>query len=199
MSNPVRWAMRMAAVAAALASSPNVSATQALPGLAVPELNVPDPRVRGLTPRVVGLLREATARSQTFHHLVATIDGTDGVVYVGEGRCGQGLRACLLHTVTIAGPRRVLRVLVDPRHPDTELMRSLGHELQHAVEVLSDRTVRSNAALRLLYTKQCSLCRDVFETDAAVRAGDAVRAELEEQKVVRPQDPTAGCKIPTDD
>jgi len=33
-------------------------------------------------------------------------------------------------------------------------MASIGHELQHAVEVLSDRAIRSSSAMTLLYNKE---------------------------------------------
>ena len=55
---------------------------------------------------------------------------TDGIVYVAEGPCGQGLQACLLLTMTIAGSHRLLRILVDPRNSDRFLMESIGHEPQ---------------------------------------------------------------------
>jgi hypothetical protein len=148
-----------------------------------PSLMAPDARVRGLTPRVAAILTDAAAQSETFRGLLARIGITDGIVYVTEDHCGEGLRACLLHTVTIAGPSRVLWILVDPRNSDRDLMESIGHELQHAVEVLSDRSVRSNPAILMLYRQRCQLCgglRGPFETIAAIDAGNAVRAELEE-------------------
>ena len=48
----------------------------------------------------------------------------------------------------------MLRILVDPRRIDGDLMASIGHELQHAVEVLSDRAIRSSSAMTLLYNKE---------------------------------------------
>ena len=86
--------------------------------------------------------------------------------------------------MTIAGPNRVLRTLVDPRKSDNELMGSIGHELQHAVEVLSNPNVRSGSAMTLLYLNGVGLHGDRFETDAAIEAGDAVRAELQKSAAV---------------
>ena len=80
--------------------------------------------------------------------------------------------------MTIAGPNRVLRILVDPRKADRDLMGSIGHELQHAVEVLSHRSVRNYSAMILLYKEMCGGCGRRFETDAAIEAGIDVRAEL---------------------
>jgi hypothetical protein len=129
---------------------------------------------------MVAVINEAAARSTTFRGLVDQIGRTDGIVYVAEGQCGNGVRACLLLTLTLMGPNRVLRILVDPKKEDCELMRSIGHELQHAVEVLGHRTVRSGSAMTLLYNKEASKEGGHFETDAAIKAGDAVHAELRE-------------------
>jgi hypothetical protein len=138
----------------------------------------PNPRVRSASPRVVAVIIEAAAQSETFRGLVDQIGTTDGLVYVEEGPCGHGVHACLLFTITMAGPNRVLRILVDPSKADRDLMASIGHELQHAVEVLSNRAIRNSAAMYLLYETKCFKCRSRFETDRAIRAGDAVRREL---------------------
>jgi len=140
-------------------------------------------RVRSASPRVAAVIIEAASQSKTFRGLVDQIGTTDGIVYVAEGECGHGVGACLLFTVTMAGPNRVLRILVDPSKPDRDLMASIGHELQHAVEVLSNRAVRSYAAMYLLYETTCHKCRSRFETDRAIRAGDAVRRELRKSAV----------------
>jgi hypothetical protein len=100
-------------------------------------------------------------------------------VYVAEGECGHGVHACLLFTITMAGPNRVLWILVDPQKSDRDLMASIGHELQHAVEVLSNRTINSGRAMYLLYFEKCHGCGGAIETYAAIRAGTAVREELQ--------------------
>ena len=126
----------------------------------------------------MAVIIEAAAQSKTFRGLVDQIGTTDGIVYVAEGQCGHGVRACLLDTMTMAGPNRVLRILVDPRKSDRDLMGFVGHELQHAVEVLSNRGVRSYNAMILFFKTTCYECGSRFETDAAIRAGNAVRDEL---------------------
>lgn len=57
-------------------------------------------------------------------------------------------------------------------------MGSVGHELQHAFEVLSHRSIRSGSAMTLFYKKEGSNEGGHFETDAAIKVGYAVRAEL---------------------
>jgi hypothetical protein len=148
----------------------------------------PDARVRGVSTRVVAVISEAAAQSPTFRALVDEIDTTDGIVYVAEGQCGHGVQACLLVTMTIAGPNRVLRILVDPRKADRDLMGSIGHELQHAIEVLSHRSVRNYSAMILLFKEMCDGCGRRFETDAAIRAGVAVRGELKNSRAAEPRE-----------
>ena len=148
---------------------------------AQPALMAPDARVRGGSQRMVAAIHDAVAGSQTLRNLIDQIDRTDGIVYVMEGTCKHGVRACLLLTMTLMGPNRVLWILVDPRKIDCDLMRSIGHELQHAVEVLSHHRIRSGSAMTLLYMKQGTAREGGhFETDAAMKAGDAVRVELRE-------------------
>jgi hypothetical protein len=137
---------------------------------------------------LAAIITNAAADSKTFRGLVARIGATDGLVYVTEGKCAQRLRACLMHRVTVAGKHRVLWITVDPRHSDLDVMSSIGHELQHGVEVLGNPTIRSDSGIRLLYRMNCRLCSGVFETEAAVVAGRAVREELEASTAVARRD-----------
>jgi hypothetical protein len=139
-------------------------------------------RVRTHTPVLATLIQEATERSTTFRRLVDTINASDGIVYVNEGDCGHGVRACLAD-VTAAGPNRILRIHVDTRKAGWDLMGSIGHELRHAVEVLGDPTVTSNAAMYFFYTRTGRRgTTSAFETNAAVEAGNAVRNEVRRQR-----------------
>jgi hypothetical protein len=179
MSKTARRGAQAAVLAAFLGWTANATATESTASVVdAPSLMAPDARVRGVSARVVAVINEAAARSESFRGLVAQIGTTDGIVYVAEGQCGHGVRACLLLTMTTMGENRVLRILVDPRKPDRDLMGSIGHELQHAMEVLSHQSVRSYSAMILLFKKACDGCGRRFETDAAVATGVAVRREL---------------------
>ena len=135
-------------------------------------------RVRSSNTVIGRVLTEASDRSKAFRRLVETINASDGTVYVEEGKCGQGVRACLV-TVTMAGANRNLWVKVDTGAADVDLMGSIGHELQHAIEVLSDRTVTSGVAMYFFYLKKGSRSQTgTFETRAAVEAGEAVGTEV---------------------
>lgn len=133
--------------------------------------------VRTTTATLAAVVQEATERSATFRRLVTMIGATDGIVYVEEGRCGHSTRACLV-AVTAAGPNRILRVVVDARRGEWDLMGSIGYELQHAIEVLGSPKVTSTAAMHLFYLRESHSTGDRFETAAAVRAGQDVRSEV---------------------
>jgi hypothetical protein len=141
-------------------------------------------RVRTNSPVVARLIQEATQRSATFRTLVDTIHASDGIVYVNEGDCGHGVRACLVD-VTAAGSNRILRIQLDTRKADWDLMGSIGHELRHAVEVLGDPTVTSKGAMYFFYNRIGRRgTKSSFETEAAVAAGNAVRSEVRRPTVV---------------
>ncbi len=137
------------------------------------------PRVRATSARIVDAIDRGIERSATFRRLVETIEATDGVVFVDEGRCRHsGVRACLLSSVTIAGQNRLLHILIDPRKaPGCELVEAVGHELQHAVEVLHDRRIRSDLQIYGFFDLLGRAASGRFETDDAVEAGFAVARE----------------------
>ena len=133
-------------------------------------------RVRTVGSTLALIVIQAAARSSTFGQLVQAIDQTDGIVYVEYGHCGHGVRACLL-AITAAGANRIVRVRVDTKKADWDLMGSIAHELQHAVEVLGNPAVISTRAMHFFYQREGRLIGNVFETAAAIRAGNDVRAE----------------------
>jgi hypothetical protein len=110
------------------------------------------PRVRSENPFIAAAIASAVERSLTFEQLLASIQGTDGLVYVEEGLCGHGVRACLSLSIKMAGPFRLLRIRVDRRGSECALISSIGHELQHAIEVLSDPHVTDMHLILVLRT-----------------------------------------------
>jgi hypothetical protein len=135
-------------------------------------------RVRSAESKLSVLIRETERRSATFRQIVEAIERTNGMVYVARGRCGHGVRACLIQTVVIAGRYRMLHVVIDDRKSDVEVMASLGHELRHAQEVLDDPAVTSRQAMYSFYGRHATRSGSGFETRAAIDAGEAVRAEV---------------------
>src|SRR5580700_2599927 len=112
------------------------------PGI-VAEASSTTSRVRSTDNALAGLIDQATRRSETFRRLLATIQASNGIVYVEPGECGHGVRACLKMWMHVSGPNRFVRIVItrSKADPDLEVMGSLGHELQHAIEVLSEPAV----------------------------------------------------------
>ena len=138
----------------------------------------PFPRLRADSPVIGAAIDFATERSPVFRDLLARIGLTDGIVFVEEGVCGHSVRACLHLSVSIAGPYRALFIRVDPRKlTGCVLAGAIGHELQHAIEVLSDSSVRNGVAMLLLYQRIGPTSSRRFETEAAIQTGLDVERE----------------------
>jgi hypothetical protein len=76
-----------------------------------------------------------------------------------------------MHSVEVAGPHRILRVRLDFGRSERVIMATLGHELQHALEVLNDPGVRSNAGILYFYQRLRPTDGHEFETANAFEAG----------------------------
>jgi hypothetical protein len=144
--------------------------------------------VRSSDAQVQSLLIDGCRLSPTLRRLADAIGRTDGVVYLTTGACQpRALRACLLHTIVDTGNARYLWIRLGANADKKELVVSIAHELQHAVEVLSHANVRSKRALLDLYRfgeSQASGSTILagpfrsYETTAAIDVADAVRSEL---------------------
>jgi hypothetical protein len=137
-------------------------------------------RVRSTDASLASLIDRAARQSATFQRLIATIERSNGIVQVEAGMCRHGVRACLKMWMETAGATRYLRVVIDRRKDDRDedVMASMGHELQHAVEGLSESGVTNGRLLFNFFARFAPTEGDRFETTAAIDAGDAVRNEL---------------------
>jgi hypothetical protein len=88
------------------------------------------------------------------------------------------VHACLSHSVTSGGGFRLLRILVENVDDVVELIATIGHELRHAIELLSEPSVRTATAAYNFYAREAPTLGAAFETAAAIRAGIAVADEL---------------------
>jgi|SRR5262245_3630013 len=135
-------------------------------------------RVRSEDPLLSAAIVQGATRSTTFRRLIEAIDATDGLVYVMEGKCGQGVAGCLHMSLEIAGTNRLLRILVTPRRaPGCELIALIGHELQHAFEALSNPNIKTGFALSSFFHRIGPEGPRRFETPEAIQVGLAVGKE----------------------
>jgi hypothetical protein len=136
-------------------------------------------RVRSRHQALRAMITTATEQSLTFRGMVDTINASDGIVYVEPGVCTHGVRACLVK-VTSAGRYRSVFVKVDIERADRALMAAIGHELRHAIEVLSDPRVTDRGSMYIFYKRNRDRAgtSTAFETKAAIEAGEAVADEI---------------------
>jgi hypothetical protein len=165
--------LEAALIVSVLAHAPLVTADEA-----------PFFRVRSSDQAITQFIELAATRSLTFRNLVALIQTSDGIVYVEPGECGHGTRACLKLWMSASGSTRFLRVVVNRRRAfsDVDFMGSIGHELQHTVEALSEPNTVNSVRLYYFFART-AISGQRFETSAAIAAGDAVRHELRDLRV----------------
>jgi hypothetical protein len=144
-------------------------------------------RVRSSDPALAALIDRAAAHSATFQRLQASIERGHGIVYVEAGSCGHGVRACLKMWMETVAPNRFLRIALDARKigSDAETMGLIGHELQHAVEALSESGVTDGVSLYNFFRRLAPTDNGRFETTAALHAGDDVEDELRRSEGLR--------------
>lgn len=153
-------------------------------GLAQPAAAVADepafPRVRSTDPSFAVLIDRGIAQSTTFRRLVATIQQSNGMVHIEPGPCGRGVHACLLLWMETVASNRFLRIYIDRRRGDSDVnvIGSMGHELQHAVEALRESGVTDSVRLYHFFDRHAPSDGERFETGTAIRVGDQVRNEL---------------------
>jgi hypothetical protein len=135
--------------------------------------------VRSSNAFIVTLIEVAGERSSTFRDLIATVNQSSGIVYVESGPCNRGARACIV-SLTTDGGHRFLLIHVNTQHADWDVMGSIAHELRHTIEVLANPSVTTTGSLRYFYqhAEVTGGTLTPFETEAAVTAGNAVRAEV---------------------
>ena len=141
--------------------------------------------VRPTSKSVAELVAEGCDRSATFRKLVEDLDVSGWIVFVQEGACRlPGVHGCLLHRVGIFEGRRYLRiVLSNPPAAREQMIATIGHELQHAAEVVTVARVKNAADITQLYRRIGYVSirtagGQLYETRAAVRTRMAILEEL---------------------
>jgi hypothetical protein len=140
-------------------------------------------QVRPLTCRTGARIIDGMARSATLRRLIDRVGELNGIVYIKDAyyvdpQTKRVLSGALSHQITMAGVHRVLHLRVAPESGD-RLLISLGHELQHAIEVLEVNDVTTEAAVDRLFERiGVRAGAGVMETTSAVDAGRAVARDL---------------------
>jgi len=149
--------------------------------------------VRALQRRGTTLLAKGIEGSRTFKLLIDAIAQSDVVVYVDLDAFDERKVDGSLRFLGKGGGTRFLKVWLRSRRIDDEMVVTLGHELQHALEVAGDPQVVSQATLAAFYARKGQSDKPArFETRAAQQVALRIRAELS-----RPRRGAEGVAGPT--
>ena len=138
------------------------------------------PRIRPNDLRSANLLLQGLQRSATLRSLVDELDDRDVIVYVEmQPRLRTGL-AGRLTWITATPKFRYVRISWNPDIGTNAAIATLGHELQHALEVAREPSIVCATTLEAFYRKHGIDMRshNGWDTIAARDRGDAVRRDL---------------------
>lgn len=141
-----------------------------------------DPHLRPQDDRVAAALRDGAKRSATFKSLVERIERSQVIVYVALNPTMKSNLNGMLTWMTQAGGFRYVRASISPDLSSDQMIATVAHELQHAVEVIEDESVTDEKTLTALYQRigkpSGSQTPSRWETAAAQQTGNQVRREL---------------------
>ena len=143
-------------------------------------LTAPDRHVRGVSALAQQLLTEGLKRSRTFEAIVEALEATDLIVHVEvNSKLPANVAGRLMFGSAPKNGPRYLRVQIAEFGTRLDQIASIGHELQHALEVSAAPEVRCAKTFRTLYQRigEPSL-PTAYDTEAAQRAGQKVLLEL---------------------
>jgi hypothetical protein len=143
-----------------------------VPPVAAPPLE----RVRPMTAAAREVLAEATRRSPTIAQMLKIVEQSDAIVYIDLDLNLRSEGATTL--IGVNDQCRFIRVAIDMRLATQRRIEMLGHELQHAVEII-EHGVRDADSMRTLFAKIGWLLGDSsFESKGALGTERNVRRDL---------------------
>jgi hypothetical protein len=145
-------------------------------------------RIRTTSEKIGTLLDLGYERSLTFRRLVETLEQSPVLVYIESGRCPairrQRLNGCLAD-LGMAGGARYLRIIVDVSFPTDNLIATVGHELQHAVEARQANAVAHGHREAFIGAGARHVGANVYETHDARNVKEAILRDLRRATTVR--------------
>ena len=145
-------------------------------------------RVRAADVRSAQLLVLGLQRSDTIRALVNQLEERDVIVYIEIQPALKRRLAGTLTWLTATAAHRYVRISINPELSTDLAISTLGHELQHAVEVAHAPQIVSNRTLEHFYREHGENSRyerNGWDTEAARVAGDDVRRELADGRPAR--------------
>lgn len=149
---------------------------------APPDAKLGGPHVRPQDSRITALLQVGMQRSSSLRALVDRIEASNVYVYVGLDHLMKSYLAGRLTWMGQAHEFRYLRASINFDLSGDQVIATIAHELQHAVEVIDDQSVVDERTLVALYRRIGKPSRlelnSGWETAAAQAMGLQVRREL---------------------
>jgi hypothetical protein len=158
-----------------------------------------DQHVRTSERVLTTLMRQGIAESPYFRSLIERLNETDVIVYVKTSAQLPTNLEGHLNFLGSGGGRRYLVVSLAFGRPDMRTISTLGHELQHALEVaerphIVDGKSMAKAFADFGYSSPTARFPEAFETDAAGEAGARVWLEMSRQ-IARQPDSSYGLDV----
>ena len=139
-------------------------------------------RIRPQDPRLAEVLRSGIARSATFRSIVNRLEAGNLIVYVALSPAMKSSMAGKLTWITKSGEFRYVKATINTEQSADQMIATLAHELQHALEVGGEESVIDQRTLAGFYKRigrqSTSTTIAGFETAAAQETGFQVRREL---------------------
>ena len=158
-----------------------VTASSALAGGKGPTGEV---RLRPQDARLELVLKEGAKRSTTFKALVDRIEASNLIVYIAFNPIMKANLSGMMTWMTRTGDYRYVRASISKDLTFDQMIATVAHELQHAVEVIDDTTVVDEKSLVALYKRigrqNSNTSPAHWDTTAAQDTGYRVRRELNE-------------------
>jgi hypothetical protein len=142
----------------------------------------PKPRLRATDADTQALVLRGLAESPSLRALVDRLEQTDVVVYLKCGRLRGGVDGQLTFVSAVGGFRYVI-VQIAWHLPMQRRIATLGHEVQHALEIAAHPSIVDQGSMKEAYSR-IGFERDhpnrgaAFDTEAAVRVGERIWKEL---------------------
>ena len=138
------------------------------------------PRVRPDDGRSAAIVLEGMDRSATLRALIDALEARDVIIYIQMQPMLKGRLAGSVTWVTAAGRYRYIRVSWSPELSTSAAIATLGHELQHALEIANEPSIVSADTLEAFYRSNGISMRvhNGWDTLAARDRGDVVRKEI---------------------
>jgi hypothetical protein len=130
--------------------------------------------------RIAEVITSGYARSRSFKNLVDRLRSAGAIVFIEAGRCKpnalSAVRGCLVPRAQTEHAR-YFQMVVDVGKSDDRLIALVGHELQHAFELVSLPMTMKNAIEASRSGFQHTAAR-TYETEQALRVAEVILREL---------------------